>query len=148
LALEIKEKEKQVNSTGPNPAQAAQLGQKGARARPRWQTCTEALGVLTNCERALSLFNLVTDTLLKSPPTSKSSQGEVHDGGGRRDAPARSWTGRLGLWLGSPSGGHEIGVTMIISPNLIATKTSYVALATVAVIMAAIRSCSRRPEDS
>jgi hypothetical protein len=33
LALEIKEKEKQMNSTGPNPAQAAQLGQKGARAR-------------------------------------------------------------------------------------------------------------------
>jgi len=35
LALEIKEKEKQMNSTGPNPAQAAQLGQKGARARAR-----------------------------------------------------------------------------------------------------------------
>jgi hypothetical protein len=35
LALEIKEKEKQLNSTGPNPAQAAQLGQKGARARAR-----------------------------------------------------------------------------------------------------------------
>ena len=35
MALEIKEKEKQLNSTGPNPAQAAQLGQKGARARPR-----------------------------------------------------------------------------------------------------------------
>jgi hypothetical protein len=33
--MEIKEKEKQLNSTGPNPAQAAQLGQKGARARPR-----------------------------------------------------------------------------------------------------------------
>jgi hypothetical protein len=32
LALEIKEKEKQLNSTGPNPAQAAQQGQKGARA--------------------------------------------------------------------------------------------------------------------
>jgi hypothetical protein len=35
LALEIKEKEKQLNITGPNPAQAAQLRQKGARARPR-----------------------------------------------------------------------------------------------------------------
>jgi hypothetical protein len=54
----------------------------------------------------------------------------------------------LGLWLGSPSGGHEIGVTMIISPNLIALLINYGALATVAVSMAAIRSCSRRPEGS
>jgi hypothetical protein len=103
---------------------------------------------LSNSERALSLFNTVTDTLLKSPPTSKSSQGEVHDGGGRRDAPARFWTGRLGLWLGSPSGGHEIGVTMIISPNLIAFIINYGALATVAVSIAARQLCSRRPEDS
>jgi hypothetical protein len=124
------------------------MAERRPRARPRWQTCTGALGVLTNCERVLSLFNTVTDTLLKSPPTSKSSQGEVHDGGGRRDAPARIWTGRLGLWLGSPSGGHEIGASLSISPNLIATRINYIALATVAVIMAAIRSRSRRPEGS
>jgi hypothetical protein len=54
----------------------------------------------------------------------------------------------LGLWLGSPSGGHEIGVTMIISPNLIAFIINYGALATVAVSIAARQLCSRRPEDS
>jgi hypothetical protein len=67
LALEIKEKEKQLNSAGPNPAQAAQLRQKGARARPRWRLCTGALRVLTNCERAQSLFYTVTDNLQKRP---------------------------------------------------------------------------------
>ena len=143
MALEIKEKEKQMNSTGPNPAQVGPLPAE-ACPRARWPTCTETLAFLSNSERALSLFNTVTDTLLKSPPTSKSSQGEVHDGGGRRDAPARSWTGRLGLWLGSPSGGHEIGVTMIISPNLIALIINYGALATVAVSIAARQPCSRR----
>jgi hypothetical protein len=61
----------------------------------------------------------------------------------RGRAPASTCTGRTGQRLGSLSGRHEIGATLTISPNLIATKTNYVALATVAVIMAAIRSCSR-----
>jgi hypothetical protein len=130
-----------------NPGGPARA-EKRPRARPRWQTCTEALGVLTNCERALSLFNTVTDTLLKSPPTSNSLHAHVHDDGSAGSTPARFWTDRLGLWLGSPSGGHEIGVTMIISLDLIALIINYGALATVAVSMAAIRSCSRRPEDS
>jgi hypothetical protein len=42
----------------------------------------------------------------------------------RGEAPARSWTGRLGQRLGSPSNRNEIGATLIISPNLIASKTN------------------------
>jgi hypothetical protein len=144
LALGIKEKEKQLNSTGPNLAQAAQLGQKGARARPRWQTCTEALGVLTNCERAFSLFNTVTDVCIKVLPLLSILSLKSPTLFTRSRAPASTYAGRSGQRLGSPSGRHEIGASLTISPNLIATKTNYIALATVAVIMAAIRSCSRR----
>jgi hypothetical protein len=61
-----------------------------------------------------------------------------------RRAPASTYAGRLGLWLGSPSGGHEIGATTIISPNPIALMINYGALATVAVSIVARQPCSRR----
>jgi hypothetical protein len=59
-------------------------------------------------------------------------------------SPASLCTGRLGQRQGSPGGRHEIGATLTISPNLIAAKTNYVALATVAVSIAARPTRSRR----
>jgi hypothetical protein len=53
-----------------------------------------------------------------------------------RRAPASTYAGRLGIWQGSPSGGHEIGVSPTISPNLIALLVNYGALATVTVKVA------------
>jgi hypothetical protein len=55
----------------------------------------------------------------------------------RGRAPTSSQTDQLGQRLGFPSSGHEIGATLIISPNLIALMINYGALATVAVNIAA-----------
>jgi hypothetical protein len=86
-------------------------------------------------------------TLYTEPPRiSNSLHAQVHDDGSARSTPARFWTSRLGLWLGSPSGGHEIGATLTISPNLNAAKTNYEALATVAVSMAVKVLRSRRSQ--
>jgi hypothetical protein len=67
---------------------SAHYQKKCARPRPRWQTCTEALGVLTNCERVLSLFNRVTDTLQESPSSSIPLRFTVPDGVEHGRAPA------------------------------------------------------------
>ena len=86
-------------------------------------------------------------TLYTEPPRiSNSLHAQVHDDGSARSTPTRFWTGRLGLWLGSPSGGHEIGAILTISPNLIAAKTNYVALATVVVSTTAKVLRSRRSQ--
>ena len=108
-----------MNSTGLISAQRPSSEGKGAR-----QICAEALRVLGNRKQVLLLFLCVADDLQKAPLTSISSHGQVHDDGERSRAPVSHWTGRLGQWLGSPSNRHEIGATLIISPNLIASKTN------------------------
>jgi hypothetical protein len=64
-----------------------------ARPRPRWWLYRKALRVLANWEQVLLLFHRVADSLQKCPPVSIPSQREVHDGGGRREAPASTCTG-------------------------------------------------------
>jgi hypothetical protein len=76
------------------------------RARPRWNSCRRALGVLVNRKQVLLLFLCVADGLQKAPSVSISSHGQVSDGVERGRSPASSWTGRLGLWSALPSGGH------------------------------------------
>ena len=103
---------------GPSPRE------NGTRPRPRGRFCAEALGVLTKPEQGRSLFSQVTDKSQKDPRVSVSSQTKVHDGVERGKVPASLCTGRLGQQLGSPSNINEIGATLIISPNLIASKTN------------------------
>ena len=71
-----KEKEKVMNSVGPNPAQPAQFKQKsGTRpcARPRWQYFTEAPDDLTNTLRTPATIYCLTDIIHKDPQNSISS---------------------------------------------------------------------------
>ena len=108
-----------------------------ARPRPRGRFCAEALGVLTKPEQGRSLLRRVTDTYKKAPAFLSICNRKSPTALAHRRAPASIYTGRLGLWLGSPSGGHEIGVSLTISPNLIALLVNYGAPATVAVSIAA-----------
>ena len=100
------------------------LRENGTRQRPRGRFCAEALGVLTKPEQGRLLFSQVTDKSQKNPRVSVSSQGKVPDGVERREVPASLCTGWLGQQLGSSSNINEIGATLIISPNLIASKTN------------------------
>jgi hypothetical protein len=86
---------------------------------------------MNNSKRGRSLLHRVTDRLQLGPQASIPSQTEVHDGVTPDRAPARFWTGRLGLRLGSLSSRHEIGASLTIFPNLIAAQTNYGTLATV-----------------
>jgi hypothetical protein len=114
-----------VNSTGPKAAHTAQQHKKRAPAPARSGNFAQgSLGFwlmevgfgyyayesLTVCTKAPKLL------FLRRPrSTTVFSRGR---------SPASSWTGRLGQRLGSPSNRHEIGATLIISPNLIASKTN------------------------
>jgi hypothetical protein len=145
LALEIKEKEKQLNSTGPNPAQAAQLGQKGARARPcpgdfaqgpprfrltvtRFFHClTKSLTVCTKNPHLLSLCMMKSLTAVHAESSAPASK-----------------TGRRGPRSVLPSACHRIGPTLIHFPNLISLMTLWFALATTTRVL---RVEERVPDD-
>jgi hypothetical protein len=99
---------------------------------------------LSNSKRGHSLFLRITDSLQKRPWYSISSPDSSSTAFMPRRAPASTYADRLGLWQGSPSGGHEIGVSPTISPNLIALLVNYGALATVTVKVADGWRCSWR----
>jgi hypothetical protein len=71
-----------MNSIGPKPAQVSPtwIGNGNAPARPRWRICTEDPVFLYNSKEHKTLFDAVADTLQKPPPSSISSQAEVHNG--------------------------------------------------------------------
>jgi hypothetical protein len=57
-----------MNSTGPKPAQAAQLpAEARPRAPARWRLCRKDLEFLTNWEQVILLFNQVTDHYKNTP---------------------------------------------------------------------------------
>jgi hypothetical protein len=68
-------------------------------ARPRWQLCEKALGVLAKPKWVLLLLHWVADSLQEGPPRSIPFQVEVPDDDERDRAPASSWTGQTGLGL-------------------------------------------------
>jgi hypothetical protein len=140
-----KKKRKNFNSNGLVSAHTAQSRGESARARPRSGNFAERAPKFLLTENRF--FHCLTKSLTictKNPHLLSFCMVKSPTPFTRGRAPASTCTGRTGQRLGSPSGRHEIGATLTISPNLIATKTNYVALATVAVIMSAIRLCSRR----
>jgi hypothetical protein len=113
------------NSIGLILARTGPITQEtSVRPRPRWWLYRKSLRVLANWKQVPLLFLCVADGLQKAPLISISSHGQVHDDGERSRAPVSHCTGRLRQRLGSPSSRHEIGATLIISPNLIASKTN------------------------
>jgi hypothetical protein len=87
-----------MNSTGLIPARTGPTTQETrARTRARWQICTGALTFLDNRKQVPLLFLWVADCLQKHPPTSIPSRDTTPTVFTRGEAPARSWTGRLGL---------------------------------------------------
>jgi hypothetical protein len=114
-----------MNSTGPEVAHTAQpLEKTGARPRLRGRFARRSSGFWANGSWVRLLFEPVTDRLQGSPCSSNSSQREVPDGGERGCAPVSHCTGQTGRRQDPSSNRHEIGATMIVSPNLIASKTN------------------------
>jgi hypothetical protein len=84
-----------MNSLGPKPARAGPTrAETRPRARPRWQTCTEAPAVLNNLKRVTVLFHGVTDAFQINPRTSNSSHFEALDGTPRKEQSSGELTGR------------------------------------------------------
>jgi hypothetical protein len=143
-----KRKGKGWNSDGPVSAQRPSPERKGARAHPRPGCFAQRPSRL--CLTANEPFHYFEESLtLRKKPlrflslrTARSPTTAAH-----REAPASHCTGRLGQWPALLSGGHQIGASSSISPNLIARTTNYWALATVTESIAARWSRSRRPED-
>jgi hypothetical protein len=66
-----------MNSSGPKLAQVSPLLEESARA---CRLCKKDPIFLYNPKEPKTLFDAVADTLQKPPPSSFSSQAEVHDG--------------------------------------------------------------------
>jgi len=78
-----------MNSTGPKPAQAAQLpAEARPRAPARWRLCRKDLGFLVKCERVQLLFVSVADKLHRGPWGSISPQVRSLTSAARGGAPA------------------------------------------------------------
>jgi hypothetical protein len=84
-----------MNSTGPNPAQAAQLGQKGARARARAgrlaqrpsRFCLTANGFKHYSKESLTLCKEIPHLLIlyTSTSTTAAARGALRRGSGPAD---------------------------------------------------------------
>jgi hypothetical protein len=123
-----------MNSTGPKPAQAAQLpAEARPRAPARWRLCRKDPEFLTNWEQVILLFNQVTDHYKNTPAFLPIHDWKSTTPFKRGRAPASIYAGRLGQRQGSLSSGHEISTTPTISPNIISLMVTRFGLATTTV---------------
>jgi hypothetical protein len=146
LTREEKEKEKLVNSIGPEVAHTAQSSEKTGRARARAGIYAEkSSGPRLSGDKFLYCFAVsLTDyrialrfsISLPDTPSTASMPSR---------APASACTGRKGQRLGFPSSGHQISLTPSISPTSIARMATQMLLTTVIAETSNRIACSQSP---